>query len=562
MYNEEEDIEMRIIKRDGSEVPFNKTKIRKAIISAMRDGGVYLPDIARLIANDAENYFLKLDTTPTISQVEKYVFSRLIHYGQDKTAKAYEAYRAIAEFKRQSNTTDDDIYTIVRGENDYWNKENSNKDAGLASTQRDYIAGAVSKDIAIRKLFPTNIIQAHNSGAIHIHDLDYVIQRIFNCCLINIKDMLDNGTVINGTAIDTPKSFQTSCTVLTQIIASIASGQYGGQSVAIKHLGKYLKISEDKYRKYADELELDSESKEKIVQKLLQKELEAGVQTIQYQINTISCTNGQTPFVTIFLQLDDKDEYIEYTAKIIYEILKQRYEGIRNEFGTIITPAFPKLIFVLDENNIHPDSKYRYVYDMAIKCSAKRMYPDYISAKKMRELHNGEVFSCMGCRSFLSEWIDPATGLPKWEGRFNKGVVSLNLPQIGLACGGDIDLFWETLDKRLELCKEALIIRADLLKGTPASISPIHWQHGGIARLGKDDVIDPLLEGGYSTLSLGYIGLYELTQIIMGCSHTTPEGQEFALSVLKHMKEKCDEWNKERYLGFGLYGTPKISWVA
>lgn len=552
------DEDLMIVKRDGSIVPFNKTKIRKAIISAMRDGGVYLPDIARIIANDAENYFLKSDATPTISQVEKYVFSRLIHYGQDKTAKAYESYRAIAEFRRQSNTTDNDMYEIVRGKNEYWNKENSNKDSSLASTQRDYIAGCTSKDIAFRRLFPTNIIQAHMSGALHLHDLDYAIQPIHNCCLINIFDMLENGTVINGTAVKNIKSFRVFCTVMTQIIASIASGQFGGQSVNIKHAGKYLKISEDKYYAALSKT-LSGQELIDTVALLMEQELKDGVQTIQYQINTISCSNGQTPFVTIFLELDDNDPYIDYTAKIIYEILRQRYEGVANEFGTIITPTFPKLIFVLDENNVHPDSKYRYVYDMAIKSSSRRMYPDYISAKIMRKMHNGQVFSPMGCRSFLTDWQDPKTGEWVYEGRFNKGVVSINLPQVGLACGGDIDLFWETFDQRLELCHEALICKAELLKGTPSSVSPIHWQHGGLARLGKNETIDKLLEGGYSTISLGYIGLYELTQIVMGCSHTTKEGKEFALSVLKHMKEKCNEWNEERNLGFGLYGTPAES---
>ena len=552
------DEDLMIVKRNGSIVPFNKTKIRKAVISAMRDGGVYLPDIARIIANDAENYFLKSDSTPTISQVEKYVFSRLIHYGQDKTAKAYESYRAIAEFRRQSNTTDNDMYEIVRGKNEYWNKENSNKDSALASTQRDYIAGCASKDIAFRRLFPTNIIQAHMSGALHLHDIDYAIQPIHNCCLINIKDMLENGTVINGTAVKDIKSFRVFCTVMTQIIASIASGQFGGQSVNIKHAGKYLKIAEDKYYSTLSET-LSGQELEDTVKLLLEQELKDGVQTIQYQINTISCSNGQTPFVTLFLELDDNDPYIDYTAKIIYEILRQRYEGVPNEFGTIVTPTFPKLIFVLDENNIHPNSPYRYVYDMAIKSSSRRMYPDYISAKIMRKLHNGQVFSPMGCRSFLTDWQDPETGEWVYEGRFNKGVVSINLPQVGLACGGDIDLFWETLDQRLELCHEALICKTELLKGTLSSISPIHWQHGGLARLGKHETIDKLLEGGYSTISLGYIGLYELTQIVMGCSHTTEEGKEFALSVVKYMKEKCNQWNKERNLGFGLYGTPAES---
>lgn len=421
------DEDLKIIRRDGNIVPFNKTKIRKAIINAMRDGGVYLPDIARIIANDAENYFLKNDTIPTVSQVERYVFTRLIHYGQSKTAKAYESYRAIAEFRRQNNTTDNDIYEIVRGKNEYWNKENSNKDATIASTQRDYIAGCVSKDISYRRLFPTNIIQAHMSAAIHLHDLDYSIQPIHNCCLIDIADMIENGTVINGTAVQNIKSFRVYCTVMTQISASIASGQFGGQSINIKHSGKYLKIAEDKYKdtltKYLynqnltekelksindilDDLKIIQFASDEVKQSciniftriLLEQELKDGVQTIQYQINTISCSNGQTPFITLFLELDDNDPYLEYTARIIHEILRQRYEGVKNEFGTIITPTFPKLIFVLDENNIHPDSKYRYIYDMAIKTSARRMYPDYISAKKMREMHNGNVFSPMGKR--------------------------------------------------------------------------------------------------------------------------------------------------------------------
>lgn len=552
------DGDLEIIRRDGTIVPFNKTKIRKAIINAMRDGGVYLPDIARIIANDAENYFLKNDTMPTVSQVERYVFTRLIHYGQSKTAKAYESYRAIAEFRRQNNTTDNDIYEIVRGQNDYWNKENSNKDATIASTQRDYIAGCVSKDIAYRRLFPTSIIQAHMSAAIHLHDLDYSVQPIHNCCLIDIKDMLENGTVINGTAVHDIKSFRVFATVMTQIIASIASGQFGGQSVNIKHGGKYLKLAEDKYYATLSKT-LTGQELIDTVALMMEQELKDGVQTIQYQINTISCSNGQTPFVTLFLELDENDPYIDYTARIIHEILRQRYEGVENEFGTVVTPTFPKLVFVLDENNIHTDSKYRYIYDMAIKTSSRRMYPDYISAKKMREMHNGNVFSPMGCRSFLTDWIDPTTGEYKYEGRFNKGVVSINLPQVGLVCGGDKELFWETLDQRLELCHQALICKTELLKDTLSNISPIHWQHGGLARLDKDETINDLLEGGYSTISLGYIGLYELTQMVMGCSHTTPKGKEFALSVLKHMKNKCNEWNEERNLGFGLYGTPAES---
>lgn len=577
-----------IIRRNGELTPFNKTKIRQAVIKAMKGGGVYLPDIARLIANDAENYFLKTEETPTVAQIELYVYNRLIHYGQNLTAKAYENYRAIAEFKRQANTTDEGILGITRGDNIEVRDENSNKNATIASTQRDLIAGETSKDIARRKLYPTNIIQAHDAGVLHLHDLDYSIHRIFNCCLVNIKDMLDNGTVIQESMVESPKSFQVGCTVLTQIIAQVASSQYGGQSIAIKHLGKYLKRSEDKFRnilnKYLKDEKLEEEDMEllKDVQKdldeikqlsekekqavvnvlvkvLLRKELRDGVQTIQYQINTISSTNGQTPFVTLFLQLDDNDEYIEYTAQIIHEILRQRFVGTKNRFGHVVTPTFPKLIYVLDENNIHPDSKYRYVTDMAIKCSARRMYPDYISAKVMREIHNGEVFSCMGCRSFLSEWIDPSTGLPKWEGRFNQGVVSINLPQIGLACGGDMEIFWETFDQRLDLCKEALICRHKLLEGTKASVSPIHWVDGAIARLNPNDTIDELLHNGYSTISLGYIGLYELTKIMLDCSHTAEKGKEFALEVMQHMKDKCNEWKEETGLGFGLYGTPAES---
>ena len=402
-----EEQELKVIKRDGREVVFNKTKIRKAIVKAMQNGGAYLPDIARIISNDAENYFLKSESVPTISSIEKYIYKRLNHYGQTETARAYEAYRAVAEFRRLDNTIDGSIISLIRGDNIEVRDENSNKNATIAPTQRDLIAGEVSKDLARRMLFPVNIIQAHDSGAIHLHDSDYAIQRIFNCCLVDIKEMLDNGTVINGTLVESPKGFQTACTIMTQIISSVASGQFGGQSVNIKHLGRYLKRAEDKHRKmFAEGFDFEFMTNEQKIQAnelidyfteiATQKELEAGIQTIQYQINTIASSNGQSPFVTLFLHLDDEDEYVEYSAKIIYEILKQRYIGIKNEFGMNITPPFPKLVYVLDENNVHADSKYNYITKMAAKCSAKRMYPDYISAKVMREIHKGSVFSCMG----------------------------------------------------------------------------------------------------------------------------------------------------------------------
>lgn len=384
---------MKLIKRNGTEVEFNKTKIKQAIEKSMKNGsGVYLPDIARLISNDAERYFKRKDETPTIPQVEKYVYQRLVHYGQDLTARAYEEFRAVQAFKRENNTTDDSILSLVRCTNKEVAMENSNKNARVASTQRDLIAGEVSKDLSRRKLIPAHIVQAHDTGVIHYHDMDYAMQPIFNCCLVDIKDMLDNGTVINGKMVESPKSFQVACTVMTQIIAQIASGQYGGQTMNVKHLGKYLARSREKFYRMTVGLGLTSEQKDNMVKQLLQRELEAGVQTIQYQINTLMTTNGQAPFVTLFLEIEPGHEYEEEVAMIIDEILKQRYLGIKNEVGVYVTPSFPKLVYVLDENNLPKDSKYRYVTDTAVKCSAKRLYPDYISAKKMRENYEGNVF--------------------------------------------------------------------------------------------------------------------------------------------------------------------------
>ena len=548
---------MNLIKRNGQTVPFNKTKIKQAIVKAMRNGsGIYLPDIARLIASDAEKYFKKKDETPTISQVEKYVYQRLIHYGQDLTARAYEEFRAVQAFKRETNTTDSSVLGLVRGTNKETMNENSNKNARVASTQRDLIAGEISKDLARRKLIPTHIVQAHDTGAIHYHDMDYAIQPIFNCCLVNIKDMLDNGTVINGKMVESPKSFQVACTVMTQIIAQISSGQYGGQTLNVKHLGKYLALSRKKYQAMVQDLGMSEKLQKEMVDRLLRKELEAGVQTIQYQINTLMTTNGQAPFVTLFLEIEPGHEYEEEVAMIIEEIIKQRHLGIKNEVGVYVTPSFPKLVYVLDENNIHATSKYRYITEAAARCTAKRLYPDYISAKEMRKIYEGNVFGPMGCRAFLSPWKD-ANGEYKFEGRFNIGVVSLNLPQIAIIADGDMEAFWEILDQRLALAKEALMVRYELLKDATSDISPIHWQHGGLARLGKHEPILPLLQDGYATITLGYIGMYEMTKLMTGKSHT--EEKEFALEVMRRMKQATLDWKEETGLGFALYGTPAES---
>lgn len=548
---------MNLIKRNGQTVPFNKTKIKQAIVKAMRNGsGIYLPDIARLIANDAEKYFKKKDETPTISQVEKYVYQRLIHYGQDLTARAYEEFRAVQAFKRETNTTDSSVLGLVRGTNKETMNENSNKNARVTSTQRDLIAGEISKDLARRKLIPAHIVQAHDTGAIHYHDMDYAIQPMFNCCLVNIKDMLDNGTVINGKMVESPKSFQVACTVMTQIIAQISSGQYGGQTLNVKHLGKYLALSRKKYQAMVQDLGMSEKLQKEMVDRLLRKELEAGVQTIQYQINTLMTTNGQAPFVTLFLEIEPGHEYEEEVAMIIEEIIKQRHLGIKNEVGVYVTPSFPKLVYVLDENNIHATSKYRYITEAAARCTAKRLYPDYISAKEMRKIYEGNVFGPMGCRAFLSPWKD-ANGEYKFEGRFNIGVVSLNLPQIAIIADGDMEAFWEILDQRLALAKEALMVRYELLKDATSDVSPIHWQHGGLARLGKHEPILPLLQDGYATITLGYIGMYEMTKLMTGKSHT--EEKEFALEVMRRMKQATLDWKEETGLGFALYGTPAES---
>ncbi|MEA5004386.1 MAG: anaerobic ribonucleoside-triphosphate reductase, partial [Christensenella sp.] len=473
----------------------------------------------------------------------------------------YIIYRYSRALVRKANTTDDSILSLIKNSNKDVMEENSNKNAVVAATQRDLIAGEVSKDLTRRVLLPEKISKAHDEGVLHFHDADYFLQPIFNCCLINIGDMLDNGTVMNAKLIESPKSFQVACTVMTQIIASVASSQYGGQSVDVRHLGKYLRRSKEKFEKRFREI-MGADASEEMIGKLtderLRTELRGGVQTIQYQINTLMTTNGQSPFVTLFLNLDKDDEYLNENAMIVEEILRQRLEGIKNVKGVYVTPAFPKLVYVLDEHNCLQGGKYDYITEMAVKCSSKRLYPDYISAKKMREHYEGNVFSPMGCRSFLTAWKDE-NGKYQFEGRFNQGVVSLNLPQIGIVARGDEKKFWELLDERLELCHEALLCRHRALLGTTSDASPVHWQYGAIARLAPGEKIDRFLKDGYSTISLGYIGLYEATKLMKGESHTTVRGQEFAMQIMNRLRAACEGWKKESGIGFGLYGSPAES---
>ena len=552
---------MKIIKRDGRIVEYNREKIAKAINKANLD----VLENERTSKKQIDNIIKHIEELNKkrmlVEDIQDIIETQLMKMKKYELAKAYIIYRYNRALVRKSNTTDESILSLIKNSNKEVMEENSNKNAIVASTQRDLIAGEVSKDLTKRILLPEKISEAHNEGILHFHDADYFLQPIFNCCLINYKDMFENGTVMNGKMIETPKSFQVACTVLTQIIAAVASSQYGGQSVNIEHLGKYLKASEDKFRKKLTEKykgKLKKDDIENLVQDRIKEELSSGVQTIQYQINTLMTTNGQSPFVTLFLYLNKEDPYIEYTAKIIEEIILQRYQGIKNEKGVYITPAFPKLIYVLDDFNNLSGGKYDYLTKLAVKCSSKRLYPDYISAKKMRENYEGNVFSPMGCRSFLTCFKDE-NGKYKFEGRFNQGVVSINLPQIAIIADGDEEVFWKLLDERLELCYEALMCRHHALLGTVSNVSPVHWQYGAIARLNKGEKIDKYLKNGYSTISLGYIGIYEMTKIMKGVSHTDPVGEKFAIKVMKHLKSKCNEWKKETGLGFGLYGTPAES---
>ena len=552
---------MKIIKRDGRAVDYDREKIRVAIEKANKE----VKQRERASKEDIKGIIEYIEELGKkrmlVEDIQDIIEEKLMELDKYELAKKYIVYRYTRALVRKANTTDESILGLIRNENKELAEENSNKNTLLASTQRDYIAGEVSRDLTKRLLLPEKIVKADQDGVLHFHDADYFVQPIFNCCLINISDMLDNGTVMNGKMIESPKSFQVACTVTTQIIAAVASNQYGGQSVDLIHLGKYLRKSYNKFKKEIEgkyKGKISDDIIEDLVQTRLKAELKAGVQTIQYQINTLMTTNGQSPFVTLFLHLEKDDPYIKENAMIIEEVLRQRYEGIKNEAGVYVTPAFPKLVYVLDEFNNLQGGEYDYLTKLAVKCSAKRMYPDYISAKKMRENYEGNVFSPMGCRSFLSPWKDE-NGNYKFEGRFNQGVVSINLPQIGIVADGDEEKFWKIFDERLELCKEALMCRHYALLGTHSDISPIHWQYGAIARLEKGEKIDKLLYGGYSTISLGYIGLYEVTKLMTGESHTTPKGHEFAVRVMKHLREATDKWKKETNIGFALYGTPAES---
>ena len=547
--------ELNIIKRDGNVAKFDKNKIENAILKAMKYGsGVYIPEIAKEIAEEIENICMERDTKATVYKVEEMVYTKLIDYKQKLTAKAYEGYRAVQSFKRAIKTTDDSILGLLDRSNEDVLNENSNKNGILASTQRDLVAGEVSKDMARRKLIPAHIVHAHDEGVLHYHDMDYAMQPIHNCMLINLEDMLTNGTVINNKLVESPKSFGTACTIVTQIIAQIASAQYGGNTITIRHIAPFLRVSYDKYlSKYSKKYSL--EMAKELAEERMMEELKSGIQTIRYQLSTLHTSNGQSPFCTIYLEIEEGHEYEREMALICEEMIVQRLEGMKNYKGQVIGEEFPKLVYLLDEHNCLEGGKYDYITKLAAKCNTKRLVPDYQSAKMMRKNYDGETFPPMGCRSHLSNWKDE-NGNYKWYGRFNQGVISLNLVQVALTAEKDMNKFWKILDERLELCREALMVRHNLLKGTSSDISPIHWQHGGISRLKKGEKIDSLLENGYSTLSLGYVGVYEMTQAMLGVSHTTEEGEKFALEVMNHLNAKCSEWKKETGLGFGLYGTP------
>mgnify|MGYP000942640499 CR=1 FL=1 len=560
---------MNVRKRDGRIAAFDGLKIENAIIKAMNSPqGRFVENQAHEIAAELENkYTLMGKDIVNIYQIEDDVYYSLIKHGNSETAKAYEGYKSVQAYKRTVNTTDKNIISLIRNSDSELRDENSNKNATIVSTQRDLIAGEVSKDIAKRKLIPQNVLEAHETGAIHIHDLDYLIQPMFNCCLINLADMLKNGTVINGKKIDTPKSFQVACTVTTQIIAQVASSQYGGQSIngIDRILAPYVRVSFNKHKKVIEEefkniygMDISEDKIDAAAWKRTRREVKEGVQTIQYQINTLMTTNGQSPFVTLFMYFQPDYEYAKEAAMIDEEIMAQRITGIKNESNVYVTPAFPKLIYVLDEHNIHEDSPYYYLTQLAAECTAKRMYPDYISAKKMKEMYEGNVFAPMGCRAFLTPFKDQ-DGNYKFDGRFNQGVVTINLPQIGIIAKDNEELFFELLDKRLNLVKEALMVKHNLLKDVTSDVSPIHWQYGAIARLQPGEKITPYLVGGYSTLTIGYIGIYETSMLVKKQSHTTDEGKKFALKIMDILNEKKVEWTKETGVQFAVYGTPAES---
>ena len=561
---------MEVIKRDGRRVRFDKEKIRVAVKKAFNEvkqrDNIEIPDvdntIGKIVDEVCECLHMGNGKVVKIETIQDAVEEVLMSYRFD-VAKAYITYRYRRELARRSHTTDDEILSIIDYTNEEVKEENSNKNPRIIPTQRDYIAGAVSKDLTQRVFLPKEIVDAHNEGLIHFHDADYFIQKCFNCDLVNLEDMLQNGTVISGTMIEKPHSFATACTIATQIIAQVASSQYGGQSISVAHLAPFVQVSREKIRESVIEEanmlggSLDDNIINQVVEKRLRKEIASGVQTIQYQVVTLLTTNGQAPFITIFMYLGEvQDKQTKHDlALIIEEMIKQRYQGVKNEKGVWITPAFPKLIYVLEEDNIHEDSPYYYLTELAAKCSAKRLVPDYISEKKMKELKEGNCFPVMGCRSALSPWKDE-NGNYKFYGRFNKGVVTINLVDVACSSGKDIDKFWKIFDERLELCHQALIYRYKRLKGTPSDVAPILWQYGAISRLEKGETIDKYLVGGYSTISLGYAGLCECVRYMTGKSHTDPEVTPFAIEIMQHMNDKCAEWNEQLNLGWGLYGTP------
>ena len=563
---------MKIIKRNGSEADFDIEKIKAAISGANGAVDESVRMTARQIERIAESVVLsceKLGRSPTVEEVQDMVEHQIMAHGAFEVAKCYITYRYTRTLIRQSNTTDDKILSLIECNNEEAKQENSNKNPVINSTQRDYMAGEVSRDITNRILLPKEIVDAHNEGIIHFHDTDYFAQHMHNCDLVNLEDMLENGTVITGTMIERPHSFSTACNIATQIIAQVASNQYGGQSISLTHLAPFVNVSREKIRRDVKEENaligrtLTDDETTAVVERRLREEIRKGVQTIQYQVVTLLTTNGQAPFVTVFMYLGEaKDEQEKKDlAIIIEEVLLQRYQGVKNEKGVWVTPAFPKLIYVLEEDNIHEDSEYYYLTKLAAKCTAKRMVPDYISEKKMLELKidkNGEghCYTCMGCRSFLTPYVDPETGKPKYYGRFNQGVVTINLPDVALSSGGNREKFWQIFDERLELCHRALMCRHNRLKGTLSDAAPILWQYGACARLKKGEPIDKLLYGGYSTISLGYAGLYECVKYMTGKSHTDPAATPFALEIMEKMNASCRKWKAMHNIDFSLYGTP------
>ena len=555
---------MQVVKRDCSLVDFDRTKIYNAIMKAMKNGsGIVKSDVAEQIAEEIEAECREKADDVNISTIESRVFLKLIEKDQGLTAKAYEGYRKVREFQRENdNTTDSEISELLRGDSEYWNTENSNKNAKLVTTQRDYMAGIVSKDITRRYLLPPEIVQAHEEGIIHFHDTDYFGQNaLTNCELINLGDMLQNGTVINGVMIEKPHRLITATTISTQIITAVTSSTYGGATITLTHLAPFVRDSYKIYVKKYRRRGLSEELVKEFAKEDLMKEIEDSVQTFNYQVNSMTNTNGQAPFLSVCMYLNETTEYKEELALLIEEFLRQRIQGLKNEVGVYVTPAFPKLLYVLEENNIHEDSKYWYLTKLAAQCTAKRMVPDYISEKIMKKNKidangNGNCFPCMGCRSFLTPYLDE-NGNPKYYGRFNQGVVTINLADVALSSGKGIDIFWKIFNERLELCHKALQYRHKKLEGTLSDVAPILWQYGALARLQKGETIDKLLHGGYSTISLGYAGLYECVKYMTNHSHTDNGlGKEFGLDIMKYMNDKCEEWKKNEDIAYSLYGSP------